>query len=138
MSLVEHAEVQNDASEHAALTGSQQHATYNQGWVALDRSHTCAHNPPCQCKDRKKFTAADDLEQPVGGDIDQDVENVEDRERDVVLVAGEVQVVDEAIDFGIPDLGSYVRNLAKSNIATRFTYVRAVDECEKPESKYPG
>jgi hypothetical protein len=105
MSLVEHAEVQNDASEHAALTGSQQHATYNQGWIALDRSHTCAHNPPCQCKDRKEFTAADDFEQPVGGDIDQYVENVEDRERDVVLVAGEVQVVDETIDFGITDLG---------------------------------
>jgi len=73
MPLVEHAEVQNNASKHAALTSSQQHATYDQCWVALDRAHTCAHNTPCQSKDGKVSAAADDLEQPIRGDVNQNV-----------------------------------------------------------------
>ena len=90
MPLVEHAEVQDDASEHTALAGSQQQATCDQSRVALDRSHACTYNPPCQGKDGQVLSAADEFEQPIRGDINQNVEDVEDRERDVVLVAGEV------------------------------------------------
>ena len=45
--------------------------------------------------------ATDHFQDPVGGDVDEDVEDVEDGEGDVVLVAGEIEVLNEAVEFGV-------------------------------------
>ena len=104
MPLVEHAEVQDDASEHATLASTQQQAARDQASVALDCAHTCSYNTPGQSEHGQVFTTAHYLEKPVGWDVDEDIEDVEHGERDIVLVASEFQVVDEAVDFGIADL----------------------------------
>ena len=47
------------------------------------------------------MAASDVFEDPVGGDVDEDVENVEDRERDIVFVAGEFEIFDQTIKLRI-------------------------------------
>lgn len=104
MSLVEHAQVQNDASKHATLACSQEHTACDKGAIALDETHACAHDSPGQRKQGEIFATSDNLEEPVGRDIDEDIEDVEYGKRDVVFVASEVQVIDQAIDFGVANL----------------------------------
>ena len=90
MPLVEHAEVQDDASEHATLASTQQQAARDQASVALDCAHACSYNAPGQSEHGKVFTTTHNLEEPVGWYVDEDIENIKYRERDVVLVAGEI------------------------------------------------
>lgn len=104
MPLVEHAEVQNDTAKHAAFACSKQESTCDQTTIALDKAHAGADDPPSQSEERKIFATAHNFEQPVGRDVDEDIKDVEDGKRDVVFVAIEVQVIDEAVDFGIADL----------------------------------
>ena len=49
------------------------------------------------------------LDDPVRRDIDADVGHVEDHESDIEFVAGEVQVINKAIDFRIADIRSVGR-----------------------------
>ena len=80
MPFVEHAEVQDDSSEHAALTSTQQQAARDQASVALDRTHACPNNTPRQSKHGEVFTTTHYLEEPVGWDVDQNIEDVENGE----------------------------------------------------------
>lgn len=73
MPLVKHAEVQDDASEHAALASTQEHTARDQTSVALDRAHACSYNTPGQSEHGKVFTTTNYLEEPVGRDVDKDI-----------------------------------------------------------------
>ena len=77
MPLVKHAEVQDDASEHTTLARTQQQATRDQASIALDCAHASSYNAPGQSEHGKVFTATHYLEEPVGWDVDKDVEDVE-------------------------------------------------------------
>lgn len=76
MPLVEHAEVQDDASEHATLASTQQQAARNQTSVALDCAHACSYNTPGYSQHGKVFTTTHYFEEPVGWDVDEDIEDV--------------------------------------------------------------
>lgn len=76
MPLIEHAEVQDDASKHAAFASTQQQAARDQTSVALDCAHACSYNTPGHSEHGKVFTSAHYLEEPVGWDIDEDIEDV--------------------------------------------------------------
>jgi len=53
-------------------------------------------------------------------------QDIKDRKRDVVLVAGEVQVVDETIDFGIPDLSLLEDWNCNGGLCGMFTFDRSM------------
>ena len=46
------------------------------------------------------------LDDPVRWYIDANVRYIEDHESDIEFVAGEVQVINKAVDFGIADIRS--------------------------------
>ena len=109
MPLVEHAQIKNDSSKHAALASSKQESTCDQASERLDGAHTSTDDAPGNGQKRKVFPSSDDLQKPVRWDVDEDVEDVEHGEGDVVLVPGKIKVVDEAVDFGIADLFGFVK-----------------------------
>lgn len=100
MPFVEHAQVQNNPAEHAAFAGAEEEASGDQTAVALHRAHASADDAPGHGEEGEVAAAADDLEEPVGGDVEEDVEHVEDGQGDVELVPLEAEVVFETVEFG--------------------------------------
>ena len=78
MSLVKHTQIQDDPTEHAALTSAKEQSASNQASKAFHGAHGTSHDAPAHCQDGKIAPSAYDLEKPVGWDIKEDVEDVED------------------------------------------------------------
>lgn len=78
MSLVKHAEVENDTTKHTALASTEEQSTSNQAAVAFHSAHAGAHYPPAHSQNGQIPTSADDLEQPVGWDVQEHVQDVKD------------------------------------------------------------
>ena len=92
MALVEHAQVQDDTAEHTTFTSPQEQPAGDEAAVGRHGAHAGSHDPPGCCEHREVASSAYDLEQPVRGDVEQDVKDVEDCQGDVELVASQVQL----------------------------------------------
>lgn len=101
MSWVEHGQVQDDATEHSALAGSEEHTADDQAGEVADEAHAGSYDAPRHREDGKVASTSDDFQKPVGGHIEENVEDVEDGEGDVVAIARQVEVGDEAVEFGV-------------------------------------
>lgn len=64
------------------------------------------------------YTSPKILEHPIARHIDQNIRDIEDRQRDIELIARQLEVLDQAIDLGIAN-------------------VRAVDERQQPQTEQP-
>lgn len=109
MPLVEHAQIKNDSSKHAALASSKQESTCDQASERLDGAHTSTDDAPGNSQEWKVLSTSDDLQKPIRWNVDEDVKDIEHGEGNVVLVSSEIKVVDEAVDFGIADLFGFVK-----------------------------
>lgn len=64
------------------------------------------------------YTGSKILEHPIARYIDQDIRDVEDRQRNIEFVARQLEVFDQAIDLGVANVG-------------------AVDESQQPQTEKP-
>ena len=144
-SHIDHASGRNtqyDAPKHAPLTSTQKQPTGDQPSVALDSPHASPHNAPGNSDHTQPVTPSDMLQRPVGGDIDEDVEDVKDRKRDIVFVARKMEFRGEAIKPGIACCAVSVRvstgQRSWEELVGLRTDIGPVDECEEPENEDPG
>lgn len=65
MSLVEHAQIQDDPSEHAALTSTEKKTARDQASIALHCAHASSDNAPRDGEHGQVFATSNDFEKPV-------------------------------------------------------------------------
>lgn len=106
MSSVKEGKVNNHAPQNPALEQPQQRSANHQSCKALREAHKRAHQPPQGDEGGEIHPSSEALDEPIGGDIGDDVWDVKDEEGDVVLGAFEVQFSGEAGDICVADVGA--------------------------------
>lgn len=78
MTTVEHCQIDDHAAENPAFEQTQEQSAEDQPAVGLDEAHEGADEAPAGDQRREKYSRAQTLEEEVGGDVDEDVGDVED------------------------------------------------------------
>lgn len=122
MSPIEHGEVNDHATKEPSFTQAQEEPVRQKPAVRLGQATKCRTQAPSDDECRKialknvrfeshpvrnmTYTGAKILEHPIARYIDQDIRDVEDRQRDIEFVARQLEVFDQAIDLGVANVGA--------------------------------
>ena len=102
----ESAEV-DGARVEACLKNTEQHPHNHEAGKVLDKAMACHDDAPRRHQDTDvDRRPGKPLQQDVAGDLEQDVWNKEERKRNVVLHAGQAQVLIHAFNLGIANVGA--------------------------------
>ena len=71
-----------------------------------DDTLQCSHDAPDERDGRKPYLRPNALQHDVPDDFETDIADEEHSETGQVLVAGEVQVGGQAVEFGVGDVGA--------------------------------
>lgn len=134
MSPVEHGEINDHATKEPSFAQAQEEPERQKPTVRLGQATKCRTQAPSDAKCReialeildlgvllwegRTYTGPKILENPIARHIDQNIRDIEDRQRDIELVARQLEVFDQAINLGIAN-------------------VRAVDESQQPQTEKP-
>ena len=72
--------------------------------IVGDKASTHGYESPCCDQEWQIASSPKVLEHQIGWDIDADVRNVEDGQGNIELVAREVELCGEPVDFGIANV----------------------------------
>lgn len=105
VAAVEHGQVDDDTAEQAALEQAEEHPGNDQPGKGLGEAEAGAHDAPCSDERGQVEAGSDALDDPVAGDVDQDVGDVEDENGDVEFCARvDVEIDQEAVNGCISDV----------------------------------
>lgn len=105
VAAVEHGQVDDDTAEQAALEQAEEHPGDDQPGKGLGEADTGAHDAPCGDERGQVEAGLDALDDPVAGDVDQNVGDVEDQNGDVEFGSCvDVEIDQEAVNGCIADI----------------------------------
>lgn len=118
LALVKGAQVKGHAGHGAALEDAEDGARDEQARVGGDEGGAEGDEAEADDEGGEVVARADALEDDVGGDFDEEVDDVEDGEGPVEAGPREVEVLGHALDAGVADVGT-VEKLGSYSIGVR-------------------